>query len=68
MNFDKEVILIRTSLSVEEARQLMEYFQNNFPGKTIVILPKDDIIENKTLNGVIEYLQELKEKKDDYLC
>lgn len=68
MNFDKEAILIKTSLPVDEARQIMEYFQNNFLDKTIIVLPKDDItIENKTLNGVIEYLQELKEKKYDYL-
>lgn len=69
MNFDKEAILIKTSLPVDEARQIMEYFQNNFPDKTIIVLPKDDMtIENKTLNGVIEYLQELKEKKYDNLC
>lgn len=68
MNFDKEAILIKTSLPVDEARQIMEYFQNNFLDKTIIVLSKDDItIENKTLNGVIEYLQELKEKKYDYL-
>lgn len=69
MDFDKEAILIKTSLPVNEARQIMEYFQSNFPDKTIIVLPKDDItIENKTLNGVIEYLQKLKEQKDDYLC
>lgn len=68
MNFDKEVILIKTALSLDEAYQIMKCFQNNFPDKTIIVLPKDDItIENKTLNGIIEYLQELKEKKDDYL-
>lgn len=68
MNFDKEAILIKTSLPVDEARQIMEYFQNNFPDKTIIVLPKDVMtIENKTLNGVIKYLQKLKEKKYDYL-
>ena len=63
MNFDKEAILIRSALPIDETYKIIEQLKNKYPYKPIIMLPiSNTIIQSMDLDKIIKYLQDLKEE------